>query len=307
MEKCCICQKTFSSLFGVAVHVKQVHRVEVEDYYNKYIKTDPQEGVCLECGGKCHFTSLHSGYLQKYCSVKCCHAEENRAAKERARIKASKVPKEQWETCAICGKKCIGFRGLATHITFIHKIKSKDYYDKYLKTDSNEGICPECGASTRYANLNVGYVTYCERKCMRNSAKVREKLHNGKNYRKIMKRVAAQLDLCGEDYNLRGLTTVGVDEPPFLKALQKVCPYIIHPQYVIAGRFLDGYIKEILLDIEFDEYYHNSNAQQIEDQKRAQDIREKNSGITFFRVTQHDWNTDLDKVIKDFTKTFSQN
>ena len=37
--------------------------------------------------------------------------------------------------CKICGQEC-GPKGISSHLKRKHQLASKDYYDKYLKTDS---------------------------------------------------------------------------------------------------------------------------------------------------------------------------
>ncbi len=64
------------------------------------------------------------------------------------------------EQCAICGKIC----DIKNHIKE-HNIKSKDYYDKYIKLP-DEGICKTCGKLTPYRGLIGGYPQlYCSNKC----------------------------------------------------------------------------------------------------------------------------------------------
>lgn len=64
--------------------------------------------------------------------------------------------------CQICSKKVKNLNGLTQHIRKIHKLKTKDYYDKYIKTDE-EGICPCCGKNTSYNRF--GYRRFCSIKC----------------------------------------------------------------------------------------------------------------------------------------------
>lgn len=61
--------------------------------------------------------------------------------------------------CKICGvsKQDTGF---STHLRRMHNMRSKEYYDKYLKTE-NEGKCIYCGKSTRYLSLLKGYKEVC--------------------------------------------------------------------------------------------------------------------------------------------------
>ena len=75
--------------------------------------------------------------------------------------------------CEICQKECSGFVGLSNHIK-IHKIKTKEYYDKYLKKE-NEGICLECRKNTSFYNMNIGYHKFCSNKCSNNNKEIKNK------------------------------------------------------------------------------------------------------------------------------------
>lgn len=66
--------------------------------------------------------------------------------------------------CEICGIECKTFKGIARHILKSHKIKSKDYYDKYLKQYESDGVCPECGKETKFKSISIGYREYCSSK-----------------------------------------------------------------------------------------------------------------------------------------------
>jgi hypothetical protein len=50
------------------------------------------------------------------------------------------------------------------HVFILHKIVSKDYYDKFLKKD-NEGICKVCGNPAKYKNITEGYREFCSTVC----------------------------------------------------------------------------------------------------------------------------------------------
>jgi hypothetical protein len=65
--------------------------------------------------------------------------------------------------CKICGKKCANYRGLVSHLK-VHKITSKEYYDKFLRKNG-EGICPVCGRETSFVSINIGYHKFCSQKC----------------------------------------------------------------------------------------------------------------------------------------------
>lgn len=68
------------------------------------------------------------------------------------------------EKCKICGKECKDHHALGCHIAWSHKIKSKEYYDTYLRKPG-EGICPVCGKETRYQNMGSGYNKFCGLSC----------------------------------------------------------------------------------------------------------------------------------------------
>lgn len=65
--------------------------------------------------------------------------------------------------CKICGKKCCDkLNSFGYHLSMTHKIKYKNYYDKYLKKD-DEGICPVCGKPTSWRGNH--YLICCSNKC----------------------------------------------------------------------------------------------------------------------------------------------
>lgn len=86
--------------------------------------------------------------------------------------------------CQICGKVCNGYTGLSRHIVRVHSMKSKDYYDKYLKKE-NEGICLICGKPTFFQSLGKGYLKTCSHTCgcllMHKRESLEKKLERGKN------------------------------------------------------------------------------------------------------------------------------
>lgn len=75
--------------------------------------------------------------------------------------------------CKVCNKELKNIAALGQHIRQ-HGLNSQTYYDKYLKQNDNEGICPECGKPTRSLGFK-GYKKYCSNKCANNSKEVKEK------------------------------------------------------------------------------------------------------------------------------------
>lgn len=66
--------------------------------------------------------------------------------------------------CKECGREFETQKSLSGHIWNFHHITVKDYYDKYLKKFSNEGICI-CGNKTTFLGTNLGYSKHCSCKC----------------------------------------------------------------------------------------------------------------------------------------------
>jgi hypothetical protein len=65
--------------------------------------------------------------------------------------------------CEICGKEFENYISLSRHLR-IHKITSKEYYDRFLKKE-DEGICLVCGKETSFKNLREGYCKFCSNRC----------------------------------------------------------------------------------------------------------------------------------------------
>lgn len=76
--------------------------------------------------------------------------------------------------CYICRKSFNNIQSLSIHIAETHKISTKSYYDKYLKTE-NDGKCLVCSKLTTFWNLNKAYGKYCSTKCSNRSESVKNK------------------------------------------------------------------------------------------------------------------------------------
>ena len=83
--------------------------------------------------------------------------------------------------CKICKYECIDIKKLSIHIKNAHKISSKEYYDKYFKTEDN--VCIVCGNKTKFINLSKGYNECCSRKCSNISPNRIEKINKTKKDR----------------------------------------------------------------------------------------------------------------------------
>lgn len=73
--------------------------------------------------------------------------------------------------CKICGSKV---KRLGTHVSTVHDIEPKEYYDRYIKKE-HEGICTSCGKETTFLGITKGYRKFCSQKCSANSDSTRNK------------------------------------------------------------------------------------------------------------------------------------
>lgn len=85
--------------------------------------------------------------------------------------------------CLECGKEVTNPHSLTQHAFLAHKIRAKEYYDKYIKKPG-EGVCLNCGSFTKYNWFSFGYSKCCSSycRCLLNADKLRGQL----DFKKIM-------------------------------------------------------------------------------------------------------------------------
>lgn len=66
--------------------------------------------------------------------------------------------------CLICSGEYKNPKALSSHLNLSHKISSKQYFDTFIKTET-DSICIFCGGKTNYRNFTVGYLKTCSKKC----------------------------------------------------------------------------------------------------------------------------------------------
>ncbi len=64
--------------------------------------------------------------------------------------------------CEICGLEYVG-TAFGNHVKRNHGMISKDYYDKYVKKET-DGVCFFCGESTKFLGVGRGYEKKCKSK-----------------------------------------------------------------------------------------------------------------------------------------------
>jgi len=95
---------------------------------------------------------------------------------------------------------------------------------------------------------------------------------------------------------------IGRNETKFLEDLQKCTDFKINHQYPVCGYFIDGYIVELNLAIEFDEIWHDTlSFYKKKDPIRENDIR-KEINCHFFRVREKEWYENKNKIINEFKR-----
>jgi hypothetical protein len=76
--------------------------------------------------------------------------------------------------CQICGREFETPKKFSSHLRYVHKISSHEYYDKYMKLET-DGTCLYCGKETTYVDLIIGYKKYCSTTCSARSPLVQKK------------------------------------------------------------------------------------------------------------------------------------
>lgn len=67
---CQICNKSCYNFRSLAIHVNKQHKINKQEYYDKYLIKDEKEKYCTVCGNEASFKNLSKGYF-KTCSIKC--------------------------------------------------------------------------------------------------------------------------------------------------------------------------------------------------------------------------------------------
>ncbi|MCK4526192.1 hypothetical protein KAW18_02375 [candidate division WOR-3 bacterium] len=101
--------------------------------------------------------------------------------------------KEDNIVCKICGRECKTFSGLGHHIVKTHKISTKQYYNIYLRKES-EGMCV-CGKEASFGGLAFGYHGFCSKYCFDNfrRGKTYEELFGKERAKEIKEKLSKSL------------------------------------------------------------------------------------------------------------------
>ena len=73
--KCEICDRKFKNYRTLGIHISTTHKISKQEYYDKFLRKDKNEGKCLECGKETDLITLVRGY-RMFCSVKCLNQSQ---------------------------------------------------------------------------------------------------------------------------------------------------------------------------------------------------------------------------------------
>ena len=71
---CNICNIECLTYRSLSAHIKKIHNMTSQQYYDLYYKKD-SDGFCINCKKPTQFLSLSKGY-RKFCSKICCNTSE---------------------------------------------------------------------------------------------------------------------------------------------------------------------------------------------------------------------------------------
>ena len=78
--------------------------------------------------------------------------------------------------CILCDKEILN-KGISSHLRRAHNMSSKEYYDTYVKTET-DGKCKICGKATKFNTILTGYRVYCSSRCANLDSEIRTKIEN---------------------------------------------------------------------------------------------------------------------------------
>lgn len=93
--------------------------------------------------------------------------EQNHYWKLQSKILPLEKTEENIKICWICGLKYHNKLAVSQHARQVHKLKRKEYYDKFYKKDGEDN-CLNCGNKTKLLPSNDSYSKFCSRRCHNN-------------------------------------------------------------------------------------------------------------------------------------------
>ena len=319
--KCELCHQEFARL---TIHLKKIHNIrDFKLYYDQYIR-QINEGICLTCGKETKFNSLYRGY-SKYCCGTCVIKSHDFLKKREITYLNNYGVKNPNQCQSIKEKKK---KTCLKHFGVENPSQSKEIQEKYKCTclnrfgyeshNQNDEIKKKVRDTkiNRYLNTDIIQEKY-KRTCLKRygvdnyskrnqfSIKYNDTLtKSGGRYKlriHALKRIENQ-KLNNEPFVPR----IGDMERSVIDQLQISTIYKIYRNYFLIGYFVDGFIENLKLAIEFDEDYHFT----INGSYSNRDIiRQKEIellGCIFFRITLKEWRENSVCVIQKFREKVAE-
>lgn len=324
---CKICGKSYNGFFPVGKHLKRIHNMSVKEYYDKFIKTDENEGKCLNCGNPTYFHRISDGYLT-YCSNRCQVLFQNKEKRENKQ----KIEQEKHEQCIKqFGEDTKGNRiklsfktrqDLTNSPAFINKIEKlygvkyycqtekfknekaiRDFNNFKLKNDTNNIV---------FLNKNNG-IYQCHCNICNNNFQLTV---NQFSYRKTF-----NMFYC--TYCLPGIKRfrISLQETELYKEIQKIYnkTIITNTRKIIKPKELDIYFPDIKLAIEYNGTYWHADPRFFKETDIvhgmiAKDIWERDNdkyelcnknNIKLIIIKEYDWQNNKLNIIENLQKVIN--
>jgi len=314
--ECLLCHHIFNHTKSFTCHLKKEHNTTAKDYYDKFLKKDDNDGICLTCKEPSKFINVTAGYC-RYCCKSCGSLGPNNVFKKpeiQNKIKQTNLLKYGFEVASKNssviekGKKtCIEKYGVISTLINPDTQKKIKEINKQRYGFENPFNNPKIQQQIRQRNLEkFGFEHPLQSKKFKEKAKQTcLKNHGVDNYSKtfefrkfareqFIQRVQEQ-KLNGEPLSPR----IGFLERECFKILETLTPYPITKENFI-GYFPDGYIKELNLIIEFYEEWHTSSTYSINHDKQRKEDLEKFLHCNFYIIYEREWIENPEKEIQRF-------
>jgi hypothetical protein len=152
--------------------------------------------------------------------------------------------------CKICGETV---KILGTHVKHVHKIKSEEYYIKYVDTSENAGKCVVCGKPTKFGSLNIGYYKACSAKCAQANPETRKKQEQT-NMKKYGGKAPAMSKKVREKTIKTNRERYGVDAPYQNDAIKNKGIEVVKEKYGVENVFQLDEIKDKSRETNLEKY-----------------------------------------------------
>lgn len=235
------------------------------------------------------------------------------------------------QECKICNRSFSSLKSLSLHLWQTHDVKSKDYYNKYLKKDT-DGHCIMCGKETKCNGLR-GYFPTCSTQCGNMNPDAINKIKQTFIDRNVINKRRQNTFLKYGVYSINQTPQgrllcknnaleqvkrqcihgdpmtprIGNQERECLNILEQVGGCVIERNKCFLVeyhrvRYPDGCIPKLNIFIQFDErvHFHDGECKMYKDDDIKCTLQLASLGYLVFRISEKRWKENKDNVILDF-------